>query len=77
MAEPRFIEESAILGGLDERPNLLAMSATEFEGWHPTLYRRFSRTHLAPYYGPLRGTGRVALGAPTVGLRSSLAGSGR
>lgn len=40
MADPRFIEESDIIGGLDERPNLLAMSPTEFEGLIQNLFTR-------------------------------------
>jgi stress response protein SCP2 len=40
MADPRFIEESDIIGGLDERPNLLAMSPTEFEGLIQNLFSR-------------------------------------
>jgi Restriction endonuclease len=31
MVDPRFIEETDVIGGLDERPNLLAMTPSEFE----------------------------------------------
>jgi restriction system protein len=40
MVDPRFIEETDIIGGLDERPNLLAMSPTEFEGLIQNLFSR-------------------------------------
>jgi restriction system protein len=40
MVDPRFIEETDIIGGLDERPNLLAMTPTEFESLIQNLFSR-------------------------------------
>ncbi|WP_344821440.1 restriction endonuclease [Actinocorallia longicatena] len=40
MVDPRFIEESDVLGELDQRPNLLEMSPTEFEGLISNLFAR-------------------------------------
>ncbi|MEU5993232.1 restriction endonuclease [Spirillospora sp. NPDC047418] len=40
MVDPRFVEESDVLGDLDDRPNLLDMSPTEFEGLIQNLFTR-------------------------------------
>ncbi|TDC79299.1 restriction endonuclease [Actinomadura sp. 7K507] len=40
MVDPRFVEETDILGDLDERPNLLGMTPTEFEGLIQNLFTR-------------------------------------
>ncbi|MFA1545023.1 restriction endonuclease [Actinomadura chokoriensis] len=40
MVDPRFVEETDILGDLDDRPNLLDMSPTEFEGLIQNLFTR-------------------------------------
>ncbi|MFI0483744.1 restriction endonuclease [Actinomadura sp. 9N215] len=40
MVDPRFVEETDVLGELDERPNLLDMSPTEFEGLIQNLFTR-------------------------------------
>ncbi|URN06358.1 restriction endonuclease [Actinomadura madurae] len=40
MVDPRFVEETDVLGELDERPNLLEMSPTEFEGLIQNLFAR-------------------------------------
>lgn len=40
MVDPRFVEETDVLGDLDDRPNLLDMSPTEFEGLIQNLFTR-------------------------------------
>ncbi|WP_433477349.1 restriction endonuclease [Spirillospora sp. CA-142024] len=40
MVDPRFVEETDVLGELDERPNLLEMSPTDFEGLIQNLFGR-------------------------------------
>jgi restriction system protein len=40
MVDPRFIEESDVLGALDQRPNLMELSPTEFEGLIRDLFER-------------------------------------
>lgn len=40
MVDPRFVEETDIIGGLDSRPNLMEMSPTEFEGLIQNLFSR-------------------------------------
>ncbi|MDL4817652.1 restriction endonuclease [Actinomadura opuntiae] len=40
MVDPRFVEESDVLGDLDDRPNLLEMTPTEFEGLIQNLFTR-------------------------------------
>lgn len=40
MVDPRFIEETDVLSGLDDRPNLMEMTPTEFEGLIQNLFSR-------------------------------------
>lgn len=40
MVDPRFIQESDVLGTLDQRPNLMKLSPTEFEGLIRDLFQR-------------------------------------
>ncbi len=40
MVDPRFVEETDVLGGLDQRPNLMDMTPTEFEGLIQNLFAR-------------------------------------
>jgi restriction system protein len=40
MVDPRFIEESDVLGALDERPNLMELTPGEFEGLISNLFER-------------------------------------
>ncbi|WP_192809224.1 restriction endonuclease [Actinomadura montaniterrae] len=40
MVDPRFVEETDVLGDLDDRPNLLDMTPTEFEGLIQNLFTR-------------------------------------
>ena len=40
MVDPRFVEETDIIGGLDIRPNLMEMTPTEFEGLIQNLFSR-------------------------------------
>lgn len=40
MVDPRFIQESDVLGQLDERPNLMALSPSEFESLISNLFER-------------------------------------
>jgi restriction system protein len=40
MVDPRFIEETDVLGGLDTRPNLMDMSPSEFEALIANLFSR-------------------------------------
>lgn len=40
MVDPRFIQESDVLGALDQRPNLMELSPNEFEGLIRDLFQR-------------------------------------
>jgi restriction system protein len=40
MVDPRFIQESDVLGALDERPNLMELSPTEFESLISNLFEK-------------------------------------
>jgi restriction system protein len=40
MVDPRFIQESDVLGGLDQRPNLMELTPTEFEGLIRDLFEK-------------------------------------
>lgn len=40
MVDPRFIQESDVLGALDQRPNLMELSPSEFEGLIRDLFQR-------------------------------------
>ena len=40
MVDPRFVEEEDVLGGLDQRPNLMDLSPTEFESLITNLFTK-------------------------------------
>jgi restriction system protein len=40
MVDPRFVEETDVIGGLDSRPNLMEMTPTEFEALIQNLFSR-------------------------------------
>ncbi len=44
MVDSRFVEESDVLGSLDQRPNLMELSPTEFESLITNLFSEMGLT---------------------------------
>lgn len=70
MVDPRFIEEADVLSGLDQRPNLMDLTPSEFESLITNLFQKMGlETRLTHYSGTcLRG----GEGKHTTKLKSEL-----